>query len=174
MQRIFLVLTALFLAVPAVAATYKWVDEKGTINYADDLGKIPKKYRERAKTIDEQPPPVEVIESAAPAGKEKGGNKEEGLQQPKGEKAAKPVLGGKDAESWRKEFAKVKADIRATEEFLAATKARLSDTSKMSRNEYVSLQNTVKDAEARLNSLQRKLEALTESADKANVPSDLR
>ncbi len=175
MIKIFVVLTALFLAVPAVAATYKWVDEKGTISYADELGKVPKKYRDKAKIIDEQASPVEIVESEGkPSGKEKAGSKEEGLQPLKGEKAAKPAFGGKDEETWRKEFAQLKGDIRTYEENLAATKARLTDTGTMSRNEYVSLQHTVKDLESRLNGLRQKLNALTEAADKANVPGGLR
>ena len=60
------------------------------------------------------------------------------------------------------------------EEYLAGIKERLSDTGKMSRNEYVSLQNTVKDLEVRLNSQKQKLHALTDAANKANVPADIR
>lgn len=38
------------LAVPCYGEMYKWVDEKGTLHFADDLSKIPEKYRPDAET----------------------------------------------------------------------------------------------------------------------------
>jgi hypothetical protein len=39
---------------------YRWVDEKGTVNFTDDLGQVPEKYREKIqkeKSPKESPPP---------------------------------------------------------------------------------------------------------------------
>ena len=36
---------------------YKWVDEKGTVHFTDDLSKIPEKYRQDAET---RKPPKEI------------------------------------------------------------------------------------------------------------------
>ena len=50
-----------FFTSPVDAEMYKWVDEKGTVHFADDLSKIPEKYQSDAelrKTPKETPPPV--------------------------------------------------------------------------------------------------------------------
>ncbi|HEY5975005.1 MAG TPA: DUF4124 domain-containing protein [Geobacteraceae bacterium] len=166
------------LATSAGAEIYKWVDERGIASYADDLGKVPKRFRNNAVIVDAAVAPVEVVERTDETKDSKKTNsgpdsgKADGSAI-KGERA-KAVYGGKNEDVWRKEFAKTKADIKGVEEFLAETKARLKDTEKMSRSEYLSLQNTVKDSEIRLAGLRSKLESLTEAANKANVPNELR
>jgi hypothetical protein len=175
MKRFALLLCLLVLPTTGSAITYKWVDEKGTVGFADDLGNIPKRYRSKAVVVDAAPQPVEVIETPAPQGKEVPKDKaDKGVAAPEKLEKKKAVYGGKDEDAWRKDFAKLKADIKANEEHLAEMKGRLADTSKMSRSEYVSLQNSIKDTEIRLNSLRQKLDSLQETADKANVPSELR
>ena len=50
MKRILILLILLVVAVPAYAATiYKWVDEKGVINFTDDYTKSPPAFRNRVK-----------------------------------------------------------------------------------------------------------------------------
>jgi len=47
MNRTFFLLTILIaLALPASAEMYKWIDEKGTVHFTDDISSIPEKYRE--------------------------------------------------------------------------------------------------------------------------------
>jgi len=46
-NKTFFLLTILIaLALPASAEMYKWVDEKGTVHFTDDISSIPEKYRE--------------------------------------------------------------------------------------------------------------------------------
>ncbi|MGZ6231545.1 MAG: DUF4124 domain-containing protein [Syntrophales bacterium] len=50
MKKILIMLILLMFTVPAYATTvYKWVDEKGVINFTDDYTKIPPAFRKRAK-----------------------------------------------------------------------------------------------------------------------------
>ncbi len=49
----FLLLCIALLAIlilPSYAEMYKWVDDKGTVHFTDDLSTIPEKYREDAET----------------------------------------------------------------------------------------------------------------------------
>lgn len=64
MRRLVLVLAMLFLTSTLQAHTfYKWVDEKGVVNYTDDYNAIPSGYRNRVEiewVHDEWPlPPVQ-------------------------------------------------------------------------------------------------------------------
>ncbi len=43
------ILILILLISPAYGEMYKWVDEKGTLHFADDLSKIPEKYRPDAE-----------------------------------------------------------------------------------------------------------------------------
>jgi hypothetical protein len=178
MKYLIVCMVVSLMATSVGAETYKWVDEKGVVSYADDLGKVPKRFRSKAVIVEATVVPVEILErtdDAKDVKKSKSGpdsEKTEGAAV-KGERG-KIVYGGRDEEGWRKEFARIKGDIRGVEEFLAGIKARLKDTDKMSRGEYLSLQNTVKDSEIRLAGLRSKLESLTEAANKANVPDELR
>ncbi len=71
-----LAITAAF-ALSAEAEIYKWVDDAGTINYADDLSSVPLKHRKRLKRLKEvsEPAREKPVEPAAPAGEGKLLNK---------------------------------------------------------------------------------------------------
>jgi clan AA aspartic protease (TIGR02281 family) len=68
-KAFFLVTILIALALPAGAEMYKWVDEKGTVHFTDDISSIPEKYRE---DVEERKTPTgkpsqEVREKPAPA-----------------------------------------------------------------------------------------------------------
>lgn len=178
MRRMVLLLA--LLALPAVcnAETYQWVDENGQVGFADNLGSVPAKYRKKATLINGQEPAVEVIDKTeAEKAPRKGGEARTGQSAPGEEKAKakdKPLYDGKDGETWKRDFARQKNDIRALEEQAAATKARLANPGKISRGEYLTLQNTQRDLEYRITAAQKKLEALNDAADRAEVPAEFR
>lgn len=173
------VLVALFLmsfAVPAMAETYTWTDDRGTMNFTEDYGRIPKKYRKKARKVGEEnaaPPAVETGEAPAaikPALPVE--TKEQAPEAVKGEKKAQ--YGGKDGEAWRNEFGKMRADLKAAEDQLVESRSRLDDTSRMSRSEYLSLQYSIRNIEKRVLELRKQLQELETEATKAEVPAELR
>jgi len=178
MKKSVLLLVALaLLAGSADALMYSWTDEKGVINFTEDLGKVPAKYRKSVRKLDEEPPPpTQVIEGNEPKKGESAEPKEKGAAgtPEQGEKKEKKSYGGKDEAAWKNEFGKLKADLQAAEEQLADTRVRLTDTSKMPRQEYLSLQNTVKNLENRVEQLKKRLADLNQTADRAKVPAELR
>jgi hypothetical protein len=44
------IILIIFLSSTCWAEIYKWVDDKGTVHFTDDVTAIPEKYRENAKT----------------------------------------------------------------------------------------------------------------------------
>jgi hypothetical protein len=161
-------LVALLLAYPlsAMAQTFEWTDQHGDIHFTDDRGKIPKKYRKRARTLgDDSGQPV-ISETTEPT-KKKGAKGEDAGQ-------GKNLYGGKDEAAWRNEFKGAKGAVQRTKADIAEVRGRLADTSNMSRSEYLSLQATVNHLQSRLEGQQKKLDQLQESADKAGVPADFR
>ena len=50
MKKFLILLVLLTFAIPAYAATiYKWVDEKGVVNFTDDINNVPLSYRDRVE-----------------------------------------------------------------------------------------------------------------------------
>ncbi len=51
MKKLLILLVLLMFAAPAYGTTiYKWVDEKGVINFTDDYTRVPPTFRDRVKT----------------------------------------------------------------------------------------------------------------------------
>jgi len=78
-KTFFLLAILVVLALPASAEMYKWVDEKGTVHFTDDISSIPGKYRENVEErktpkgtpdqdVREKPAPASAQETSKPEG----------------------------------------------------------------------------------------------------------
>jgi hypothetical protein len=60
MRKALILLILFAFSVPAYGATvYKWVDEKGVVNFTDEYQKVPPIFRNRVETeeyLEEEPP----------------------------------------------------------------------------------------------------------------------
>lgn len=181
MKTLVVFMTMMFFAVPAIAETYIWEDERGTVNFSGDLGNVPKKYRKKARIVGgEEPPSAEAKdEKEKPAARQQADSSKgeavpvSGKSAPAPEPDKKVVYGGKDADVWKSEFGAVKAELKAAESQLAENRDRLKDTSGMSRQEYLSINNTIKHFEYRVLELRKKLDGLKRDAAAADVPAEL-
>jgi hypothetical protein len=175
-MKTFLVVVAMALfAVTAFAETYIWEDERGTTNFADDLSKVPRKYRKKARIVgQEEPPSAEAPEKEKPAVPPQKGATQEGKEAaPAAKEEKKAVYGGKDAATWKYEFAAARANLKAAEDQLVGNRNRMKDTSGMSRSEYLSIQNTLKSLEHSVLGLRKQLDDLKQEAQKVGVPAEL-
>ena len=164
MKRL-LVLLLLLCPLTAAAETYQWTDERGTVNFADDLSQVPKKFRKKARRLGEEDASPKVIEK---------GTAEPAKAKSEDAQGAKKLYGGKDEATWRREFLQADFNLRNAQSDLATLKGRLSDTSRMSRSDYLTIQNSIKYAEDRVQAQQQKLDQLRESADRLGVPPEFR
>ena len=95
MKTVVILIALVLFAVPVFADTYEWEDSQGTVNFADDLGKVPKQYRKKVKIVgEEEPLPQEETEGKEPPAAERKGQAGKGEAQ-KGA-AANEARGGKD------------------------------------------------------------------------------
>jgi glutaredoxin-like YruB-family protein len=60
---------AIFTAEPLLAEMYKYTDSRGDVHYVDDLGRVPKRYRAKARTLDDLPPISVMDATPVPAKK---------------------------------------------------------------------------------------------------------
>jgi clan AA aspartic protease (TIGR02281 family) len=82
-KTFFLLAILIVLALSASAEMYKWVDEKGTVHFTDDISSIPEKYRENVeeRKTPQGTPDQEVREKSAPASAQET-SKPEGFEVP--------------------------------------------------------------------------------------------
>lgn len=164
MKKLLLVLLLLY-PLSAEAQTYQWTDERGTVNFADDLGKVPKQYRKKARVLGRGDDSAETVIDNAPQSTKPVAE---------GAEPGKKLYGGKDEATWRREFLQSAANLENAQSELALLKARLSDTSGMSRSEYLTIQNSIKHGEVFVQNLRAKQEQLRQAADRAGVPAEFR
>ena len=162
-MKMLLVLLALLLPLPLLAATYQWTDERGTVNFADNLGQVPRKYWKSVTVITDDsgtPQVTEIPEPEKTAGKSGG------------EPEKQSLWDGKDEAWWRREFSSAREEIKAAQSDIDALKGQLADTSHMSRSEYIGLNNSLRHDEFRMKELRKNLDQLKERAAKARVPAE--
>jgi hypothetical protein len=166
----------LLLAAPALcsAQIYKWVDDKGQVGFADDLGKVPKKYRDSAVVEEKQEQAVEIVEKVTPEKPAGKAGEKKSASDDREKSKEKSLYGGKDGATWKQDFSRQKFEIKSLEDQAAGIKERMADGSKISRGEYLSLQNTQRDLDVRVAKAKKKLDALNAAADQADLPAEFR
>jgi hypothetical protein len=180
MYKAFMVLIVLCLAAGSAAAeTYKWVDDKGTINFTEDYSKIPKKYRKKVKVkrdIGESTP-----EAATTAGEEvkkdratKGGDGTKETAAGVKEEKKKNVYGGRTEDEWKADFRRLNDNINSVQAQIDERKARLNNPDNLSRGRYRGIEIEIKDLEEKMTQLQDRMSALDGTATKAGVPYEVR
>jgi hypothetical protein len=114
MRTLLLTMAMLVVGFSACAETYTWVDDQGTMNFADDLSSVPQKYRKKAHrsggdepTAVESPAPqsLSVQPAAAPGVKKE---QAESRQEKK-----ETAFGGKSETVWRQEIGQAKAELKS-------------------------------------------------------------
>jgi hypothetical protein len=176
MKRIVLMLALLALPTVCSAQIYQWVDDNGQVNFSDDMGNIPAKYRKKAVQLDRQEEAVEISEKVEPDKEPRKGAEKKApvAADDKGVAKEKPLYGGKDGETWKREFARQKFELKSLTDQAAGFRERMANPGKISRGEYLSLQHSLRDAEYRIAASQQKLDALNAAADQADLPAEFR
>jgi len=170
------VLMTVTMAVPSLAAIYTWEDERGVVNFAEDYGKIPQKFRKKARIVGEDSAD-ETLETESPAPNVKEKPRTSGDLPKEVSPAAsdnRKVFGGKDERVWQQEFAMLKAELKSIQDQIDAVNSRLAKSDQMSRSEYRILENTKKLLEEQQSAAKNKFEKLSTDAQRAGVPPDLR
>jgi hypothetical protein len=180
MQKAFLVMVILMMTAGFAAADmYKWVDDKGTMNFTEDYSKIPKKYRKKVKVKRDAGESAPESATTAgeelktePSGKSAGGTRETSAVV-KDEKK-KNLYGGRTEDEWKADFKKMNDNIDSVQAQIDERRARLNNPDNLSRSRYRGIEVEIKDLEEKLTQLRGKLNALDESSTKAGVPYEIR
>ncbi|MRR39179.1 DUF4124 domain-containing protein, partial [bacterium] len=135
MTRFACAVMILTLAVAAHADIYKWVDQRGTVNYTEDPGKVPSRYRKKMTVIPEggAPSAETVVEQGREVKKPETVQKNVENEPSAKQEIRTAVYGGKDEDVWKTEFKTLRTEIKANEAELATRRARITNPGSMSR-----------------------------------------
>jgi hypothetical protein len=179
-MKTFLILfiATILFSFTVYATTYKWVDDKGVVNYTDDPDKIPAKYLKRVKKLPstnaEGSPnvPAEKVREktqTAPGAEPVVQNKEK-------------LFGGHDENWWHSSFSGLHNELKEIEDALPGKKDELvALRRKMTiyqagrdRKAYYDKLAEIEKDESRIKELNEQLNALDAEASKAGVPFEWR
>jgi len=127
MKKLTLLIFMIWIISPALVfgqEIHQWVDEKGTVHFTDDLGKIPEKYQDQVKEKKTPPEPAPSPSTRPPQSK--------APPEPSVEK--KDILGrGEDwwrdkAMEWRQKLIKAQKDYAAAQTALKAKEKELQQS----------------------------------------------
>ena len=122
------ILILLLLVLPSIshaADIYKWVDKDGTVNFADDLNKVPPEYRDQVKT--EKVIESEKIQSPTPgpASVQKTGEEKRDAQ-------------GRGEQYWRETVRPYKEQVKQAQEDYNNTNMKIDDALEMVKGRFYS------------------------------------
>ncbi len=164
MKRIMLFVLVAMITLPLIAGsqeTYQWVDEKGTVHFTDDVGKIPEKYQDQVKekkTPKEPAPARSPSPAPAPAR-----SPSPSIRPPQGKAPPEPSVEKKDilgrgeewwrdqASEWKQRLIKAQKDYEAAQAALKAKDKELEDAKFKPKSFQRKLQDEVKVLEEKVN-----------------------
>ena len=145
---IFIALTV-YCAVSLGQETYQWVDEKGTVHFTDDVGKIPEKYQDQVK---EKKTPKEPAPAPSPS-----------IRPPQSKAPPEPAVEKKDilgrgeewwrdkAMEWKQKLIQAQKDYAAAQAALKAKEKELEEAKFKPKSFQRKLQDEVKVLEEKAN-----------------------
>ena len=118
----------LFLVFPTIshaAEIYKWVDKDGTVNFSDDLSKVPPEYRDQVKKEEVRDSQETQTPTPGP----------ESVQKPEGEKRDAK---GRGEQYWREIVKPWKKQLKQAEEDYKNTNIKIDDALEVVKGSFLS------------------------------------
>ena len=128
MKIVKIVILILLLVLPSIsyaADIYKWVDKDGTVNFADDLDKVPPEYRDQVKR--EEVRDSEKIQPSTPG--------PASVQKPEEEKRD---IQGRGEQYWREVVRPWKEQLKKAQEDYKNTNIKIDDALEVVKGRFLS------------------------------------
>jgi hypothetical protein len=118
----------LLLVLPSIshaADIYKWVDKDGTVNFSDDLNKVPPEYRDQVKTEKVRDSEKTQTPTSGPASVQKTGEEKRDAQ-------------GRGEEYWRELVRPWKKQLKQAQEDYKNTNVKIDDALEVVKGRFLS------------------------------------
>lgn len=165
-RKCLLLLVLLVVSLQHVHAdTYVWTDEQGTMNFTDEIGAVPKKFRKNVRKLGEdEPSPGLKGSSAATAAK----STDEAPQATPGVGKGGGSYAGKSYDQWKKDLEEREVAMTALRKRMDEIADQLKNTS-MRKNEMEKLVAEHKSLLAQFTEMKGQYNQQVESARKAGL-----
>jgi hypothetical protein len=120
-----LILLWVLPSISHAADIYKWVDKDGTVNFSDDLDKVPPEYRDQVKTEKVRDSEKTQTSTPGPAS----------VQKPEGEKRD---VKGRGEQYWREIVKPWKKQLKQAEEDYKNTNIKIDDALEVVKGRFLS------------------------------------
>ncbi|RQW84530.1 MAG: DUF4124 domain-containing protein [Geobacter sp.] len=179
-MRFTVVLSVLFLGLSVIASAdiYQWVDNKGVVNFTDNIESIPKKYQKKVKILssDDSSQEVPASEPAQPA------EQDVSAAQPQQSFQQQKIFGGHDEMWWRSQYGTLRGELARLQANLPSKRAEAEQlrrklviyTYARNRVAYQDKLTEVHRDEGRITTLTEQLSSLDMQASAAGVPFEWR
>jgi hypothetical protein len=178
MKLILAVAGILIFAAPLMAETYRWEDEKGTVNFTENYTSIPVKFRKKARKLGDMgsdtpsTPPAAVSGAkaapAAPAARLTAGTG----AGPAGE--ADGLFGGRKPEAWQQEMRPLYAEVKRLEQQLVELESLIRKPIGISRGRMDGLPQEFRETQKLYNQVLKQYNGLNDEANKVGLPAEFR
>ncbi|MDD2320669.1 MAG: DUF4124 domain-containing protein [Geobacteraceae bacterium] len=173
-----LLLLVMGSSIAVYADVYQWVDDKGVVNFTDNLENIPKKYQKKVKVQLSDDSGQEAASPVPAPPAEPGASAPQPLEQP----AQQKLYDGHDERWWRAQYGALRGEVARLQASLPVKRAELEQlrrklviyTFTRNRIAYQDKLAEVQRDEERINALTEQLTALDTQAAIAGVPFDWR
>ena len=124
-MAIFLLLLWVLPSISHAADIYKWVDKDGSVNFTDDLSKVPPEYRDQVKTEEVTDSEKTQTPTPAPASVQKTGEEKRDAQ-------------GRGEEYWRETVRPWKKQLKQAQEDYKNTNMKIEDALEVVKGRFLS------------------------------------
>lgn len=161
----FVSMTLLMFCLPAYGQeVYRWVDEKGTVHFSDDLTLVPERYREQ---VEKKRLPKESGSSPVTPSRERGSKAE-----PPSPPAKRDLYGRGEAwwrakaKEWNDKLEEAQKKYDAASQALKEKERQLEDSKFKPHNQRKNLEKEVKELEERAKEREKELEEVKNMVEK--------
>jgi hypothetical protein len=173
-------LSMLFIGFSVIASAdiYQWVDNKGVVNFTDNIESIPEKYQKKVKVLSSDDSSQEGTASE-PA---QSTVQEVPMAQPVEQPQQPKIFGGHNETWWRSQYGSLRGELAQLQANLPSKRSEAEQlrrklvvyTYARNRVAYQEKLSEIEKDEGRINSLTEQLSALDTQASAAGVPFEWR
>jgi len=174
------VLSMLFLGLSVIASAdiYQWVDNKGVVNFTDNIESIPKKYQKKVKILSSG----EASQEAPASGPAQPAEQNVPVPQPEKSLQQQKIFGGHDETWWRSQYGTLRGELAQIQANLPSKRSEAEQlrrklvifTYARNRVEYQDKLAEIQRDEGRITTLTEQLSSLDTQASAAGVPFEWR
>lgn len=174
MNRIVILICLAFPVIfqgSALAVTYSWIDSEGTVNFTEDPGSVPLKYRKKVRRLDDASTAAAQTSQQAPKSEQ---HQPDNANQTatKSQADSSQLYAGKTFEQWKKELSDKESEMNSLNKRTSDMVVIINNTK--NREERDKLMGEYKSMTARFKELKAQYTQIVDAARRAGLTVNIK